>query len=182
MRVVEALRTIGRPGGIDAIHLADHAVCREPGDQRQVVGHPFVLQRYNARDFRGLARGEAYSLLGAAALEQPEKWAATPILGRLTLARRSVFDQLGTTLVALAAPARDTAFMHRMQSVDDDRSTRERQPGFEGPPAETVEQSGLALPCEPGFSQPRAKLGKICEIHLRLSGCSEMDGTEESYR
>src|SRR5436190_23175986 len=105
MHVVEALRAIGRPGGIDGIHLANYTMCREPGDQRQIVGHPFVLQRYNAREFRRLTRGEAYSLLGAAAFEQTEKRAATPIFGRLTLARRSVFDQLGTALVALAAPA-----------------------------------------------------------------------------
>src|SRR5437764_4206998 len=180
MRVVEALRTIGRPGGIDAIHLADYAMRREPGDQHQIVGHPFVVQRYNAWEFRRLARGQVYSPLGAAAFEQIKKWAATPIFGRLTLARRSVFDQLGTALVALAAPARDTAFMHRMQSVDDDGSTRERQPGFECAPAKTIEQRGLARSCEPGFSQPLAKLGKILRDPLRLSGCSEMDSMEES--
>ena len=83
MHLVEALRTIGRPGGIDAIHRADDARRREPGDQRQIVGHPFVLQRCNAREFRRLARGEPYSPLGAAALEQTEKWAVAPSLGRL---------------------------------------------------------------------------------------------------
>src|SRR5437762_4204069 len=154
MRVVEALRTIGRPGGIDAIHLADYAMRREPGDQRQIVGHPFVVQRYNAREFRRLARGQAYSPLRAAAFEQMEKWAAAPIFGRLALARRSVFDQLGAALIALAAPARDTAFMHRMQSVDDDHSARERQPGFECAPAVNIEQRGLARARDPGFSPP----------------------------
>src|SRR5207302_7967026 len=119
--ITEATWTIARTGGIAAIPLADHAMRGEPVDQREVVGHPLVLQRDDGRKFRRLARGETDPQPRAAGLEQLEKRAATPDLGHLALARRTVFDQLGMARLALAAPAGGTAFMDRMQRVDDHR-------------------------------------------------------------
>jgi hypothetical protein len=54
--------------------------------------------------------------------------------------------------------------VHRVQGLDDDGGAGDLQAGVERAPAETVEQRGLALARETGFSQPRAKLGKNCSI------------------
>jgi hypothetical protein len=55
--------------------------------------------------------------------------------------------------------------MHRVQGVDEDGSAGDRQAGVERAPAKAVEQRGLGLARETGFSQPRAKLGQTCGIH-----------------
>jgi hypothetical protein len=54
--------------------------------------------------------------------------------------------------------------MHRVQGVDEDGGAGDRQAGVERAPAKAVEQRGLALARETGFSQPRAKLGQTCGI------------------
>jgi hypothetical protein len=132
---------------------------REPVDQHEAVGHPLVLQRGFRREFLPRARGDTDPQLRASALKQTEKRAAAPILGRLALVCRTVFDQLSLAAVTLAAPAGGTAFMHRMQRVDDDDGARDRQPRFDGAPAEAVEQRRLALAGQPGLGRPAAKLG-----------------------
>src|SRR5947209_34107 len=95
----------------------------------------------------------------ASLLEQAEERAAPPVLGRLALGRRTVFDQLRLALVTLAPPADDAAFMHRMQGIDDDRGARYRQSGRYSAATEPIDDLGLAIAGEPGLSQPVAKLG-----------------------
>ena len=66
------------------------------------------------REIGGFAGMEAHPKQRSAGLEQVEKDSAAPVLGRLALAGRTVFDQFGLRLPGFPVSEESAPLMHRV--------------------------------------------------------------------
>ena len=157
--VGEALRPIGHPRGIDAVHLADRAVFGEAVDDRHEVGDRGLAHLGEHRKFEVALGGDAppqhrfplVSMRKNGLVRQ--RSAASPFAGS------SVFGQRRFRLVAL--PAERPPLVNGMKRVDEQDHPRERQPGGGGAAAEALEQRGLHLALEARLGEPGRKLGDL---------------------
>ena len=124
--------------GIDAIHLADHAIAGEPMHQRDVVGMSLRLQAVEQVEIRRIALPDASAHLIPAGRHQPEskgcgaiqlvvKRAALASFGVFADARTPVFDGR-LPLGAVTTPEKRTAFPDGVQRVDHSHRGRKRKP------------------------------------------------------
>src|SRR5262249_42662187 len=123
-------------------HLADRAVALEAVEEDHVVGVAEILHLLDDGVVGGIAETDAAAQLFLAALKQEIERTALPALRSLALVAAAVVAPR-FLFGAVAAPAEETAFMHRMQCVDEHQRAVDRQTDGGALLAERPQQIGL---------------------------------------
>jgi hypothetical protein len=108
--LIKAIRRIGEPCRIDAIHLTDDALGGKPMNEHQDVGRTLVAGLRNGWEIGWITCGQTTPHHLFARLQQMEERAAAPVLRCLTLVGASVIYRLGH-LSGIGAPPESTALV-----------------------------------------------------------------------
>ena len=117
--LAKASRRLGRPVRIHAIHLTDDTLGGEAMNQRQVIGHSFLMHLCDPRKISRIAGRQASPQRFLTGLQQMEELAAAPVLGRFALVGASVLHHLGS-LRHIGAPAESPTFVDRVKGIEND--------------------------------------------------------------
>jgi hypothetical protein len=157
VRVAKPAGRIGHPGRIDAIHVADDAIVREPIDDRRIVGHPGRAQFRKDRKFAlALARKPAAQkrLTG---FQQAVERTSAPAIVRDISVRATVIARRDLVLVAF--PTKHAPFMNRMQRIDQHRGAGQRYARRNGALTESGNNDVSLSPANPASVTHAASLG-----------------------
>ena len=154
---------IGHPAGVEAVHLADHAVGREAVDDRDEIGDGGLAVFGKDRELEVAFGLDPPSPQGFPVLQHAEVRVGAPALGRLPLRGPSVFRDRRFRL--LAFPSESPPLVDGMKRVHERYRARERNPRGEGALAKALEKRGLRPSFQSDLCEPARQLRKLCLDH-----------------
>jgi hypothetical protein len=162
--VREALRRVGGPRGINAIHLADHGVGAEAVDDGDIVGDPLRVELAQQRELGAAVFGQPPPQRRGASLDDTIKRTLLPAGQRLAGIGGLIFARDRFALGKL--PSVQAAAINRMQGIDEHLRARHRQAVRDDARAELRDHRGFILAAQPGIADPCGQLGKLRVVHF----------------
>jgi hypothetical protein len=167
LKRLEALGSVGRPGRIDPVHLAQGAFGEEV-DRREVVGLTLGPQFLEDRELGCLTPKQTAPQLRLARHEQVMKGADGPLARRVASIADATVLRHGLKRLALGSPTEDVSFVNRVQGVDENERAGYRNAGRVQALAKAAEEIGLAEPAQSGLAQEGEDLCRARLIHSVL--------------